>query len=182
MQHKDIHTFTFTFNRAWGTCYSDTRCHERLNNGNRFLPLPKPIRNQEKFLNSVIGNLCGRPRHQLNIDTITKHTYVLHQGMLCQLLYLGRIYLPVILVTNNEVLQRADMPSIEAMLLSWQLTWTGHVVRMNDDRLPKTVLYGELWQAKRNVGRRHLRYMNCTKRHLHAANWEEMTHERSAYN
>ena len=47
-------------------------------------------------------------------------------------------------VTNNEALQLADMPSIEAMLLSRQLTWTGHVVRMNDDRLPKTVLYGEL--------------------------------------
>ena len=54
-------------------------------------------------------------------------------------------------LTNNEVLQRADMPSIETMLLSRQLTWTGHVVRMNDDRLPKAVLYGELWQAKRNV-------------------------------
>ena len=63
-------------------------------------------------------------------------------------------------VTNNEVLPRADMPSIEAMLLSRQLTWTGHLVQMNDDRLPKTVLYGELWQAKRNVGRRHLRYMD----------------------
>ena len=92
-----------------------------------------------------------RPRQdQLNIDTITKHTYVLHQGMLCQLVYWDRIYLPVILgirwsqrVTNNEVLQRADMPSIEALLLSQQLTRTGHVVRMNDDRLPKTVLYGE---------------------------------------
>ena len=36
-------------------------------------------------------------------------------------------------VTNNEALQRADMPSIETMFLSRQLTWTGHVVRMNDD-------------------------------------------------
>ena len=57
--------------------------------------------------------------------------------------------------------------------------------RVNDDRLPKTVLYGELWQAKRNVGRPHLRYMDCTKQHLHAANinkrhWEEMAHDRSA--
>ena len=64
-------------------------------------------------------------------------------------------------MTNNEVLQRADMPSIEAMLLSQQLTWTGHVVRMNDDRLPKAVLYGELWQAKR-IGRPHLRYRGKT--------------------
>ena len=43
------------------------------------------------------------------------------------------------------------MLSVETMLLlSLQLTWTDHVVRMNDDRLPKAVLYGELWQAKQN--------------------------------
>ena len=89
-------------------------------------------------------------------------------------------------VTNNEVLQRADIPSIEAMLLSRQLTWTGHVVWMNDDQLPKAFLYSELWQAKRDVGRPHLRYTDCTKRHLHAADinkrhWEEMAHDRSAW-
>ena len=89
-------------------------------------------------------------------------------------------------VINNEVLQSADMPSIEEMLLSRKLTWTGHVVRMNDDRLPKIVLYGELWYATRNFGRPHLRYMDCTKRHLHAADinkrhWEEIVHDRSAW-
>ena len=52
--------------------------------------------------------------------------------------------------------------SIETMLLSRQLIWTCHVVWMNDDRLPKAVLYGELWQAKRNVGRPHLRYRGET--------------------
>ena len=66
-------------------------------------------------------------------------------------------------VPNNEILQRADMPSIETMIPSGQRTWTGHVVRMNDDRQPKAVLYGELWQAKRNVGKPHLRYMDCSK-------------------
>ena len=66
-------------------------------------------------------------------------------------------------MTNNEILQCADIPSIEAMLLNSQLTWTGHVVWMNDDRLPKAVLYSELWQAKRKVGRPHLCYMDYTK-------------------
>ena len=51
-------------------------------------------------------------------------------------------------MTNNEVLQRANVPSIEAMLLSRQLTWTGHIVRMNDDRLPKAVLYGEFFRRQ----------------------------------
>ncbi|KAI0237635.1 hypothetical protein LSAT2_011822 [Lamellibrachia satsuma] len=57
---------------------------------------------------------------------------------------------------------------------------------MNDDRLPKVVLYSELWQAKRNVGRPHLCYVDCTKRHLHAVNinkrqWEEMAHDHSEW-
>ena len=89
-------------------------------------------------------------------------------------------------VTNNEIIQREHMPSIEAMLLSQQRTWTGHVVRANDDRLPKAVVHDEPWQAKRNVGRPHLGYMHCTKRHLHVADinkrhWEEMAHDRSAW-
>ncbi|KAI0225802.1 hypothetical protein LSAT2_023434 [Lamellibrachia satsuma] len=41
-------------------------------------------------------------------------------------------------------------------------------------------------KAERNVGIRHLRYMDCTKRHLHAADinkrhWDEMAHARSAW-
>ena len=120
------------------------------------------------------------------------YTYTLYRRHIKRLSQIHLRHLRAILgirwsdrVTNNEVLQLADMPSIEAMLLSGQLTYTGDVVRMNDDRRPKAVLYGELWQVKRNVGRPHLRYMDCTKRHFHAADinkrhWEEMTHDRSA--
>ena len=47
-------------------------------------------------------------------------------------------------VTNNEILQHTDMPSIEAVLLNRQITWTGIVVRINDDRLPKK---GRRWRT-----------------------------------
>ena len=36
-------------------------------------------------------------------------------------------------ITNNEVLQRAKMDGIEAMLMRAQLRWVGHVQRMSDD-------------------------------------------------
>ena len=72
-------------------------------------------------------------------------------------------------VTNNEVLRRAGMPCTDAMLLQRQLTWTGHMVRMKDDRLLKAVLYGELRAWHRNVGRPRLRFCDCTKRHLNCA-------------
>ena len=46
-------------------------------------------------------------------------------------------------VPNVEVLNRADMPSVEALLVSANLRWAGHVVRMDDSRLPKAVMYAE---------------------------------------
>ena len=45
---------------------------------------------------------------------------------------------------NNEVLQRAKMDGIEAMLTSAQLRWVGHMQRMSDDRMPKQIFYSEL--------------------------------------
>lgn len=50
--------------------------------------------------------------------------------------------------TNTEVLEEASLPSIENMLLLCQVRWAGHVLHMDDERLPKAVLYGELCQGK----------------------------------
>ena len=51
-------------------------------------------------------------------------------------------------IPNVEVLRRANMSSIEATLTASQLRWTGHIIRMNDSRLPKAVFYGELTEGK----------------------------------
>ena len=55
-------------------------------------------------------------------------------------------------ITNIIVLERADITSIEAMLLKIQLRWAGHVARMEDHRLPKIILYGELSYAFETEG------------------------------
>ena len=43
-------------------------------------------------------------------------------------------------VSNEEVLKRASLPSIESILLLVQLRCSGHVTKMEDVRIPKTNL------------------------------------------
>ena len=46
--------------------------------------------------------------------------------------------------TNIDVLKKANMTSIETEIRRRQLKWAGHVARMDDNRIPKKLLYGEL--------------------------------------
>ena len=89
-------------------------------------------------------------------------------------------------ITNNEVLKRANMPSLESILRRRQLTWIGHVMRMDNNRIPKFVSYGQLAEGQRKKGRPKLRYLDCIKRHLKAANidlaiWDQLTQDRNAW-
>ena len=53
--------------------------------------------------------------------------------------------------------------SIEAMLLKSCLRWTGHVIRMEDQRIPKQLLFGELEQGHRRQGRPCKRFKDTVK-------------------
>lgn len=56
-------------------------------------------------------------------------------------------------VTDLEVLDRACLVSIEAMIMKAQLHWTGHVIRMDSSRIPQQIIYGTLTQGHRSHGR-----------------------------
>lgn len=89
-------------------------------------------------------------------------------------------------VTHSTILQRCDITSIEAMLVQRQLRWTGHVIRMEDCRLPKAVLYGELSEGQRNVGAPKKRFKDQLKKNLKTCNivpddLELLAHERSEW-
>ena len=83
-------------------------------------------------------------------------------------------------VCNGKVLQKANMESVEAMLVKSQLRWAGHVARMPGYRLPKAVFYGELTSGKRKRGEQKLRYKDVLKRHLKAADMDVDTWESDA--
>ena len=53
-------------------------------------------------------------------------------------------------VTNASVLERADIPSILALIKQKRLRWLAHVRRMQDGRIPKDLLYDEITRCKRD--------------------------------
>ena len=69
-------------------------------------------------------------------------------------------------VTNIKVLKRAGLPSMEDLLIRKNLRWTGHLLRMPTDRLPRQVLYSQLPDGQRQRDRPRLRYKDTIKRNL----------------
>ena len=52
-------------------------------------------------------------------------------------------------VTDTEVLERAGSLSMPSLLIQRCLRWLSHAHRMEPDRLPREILYGELWEGVR---------------------------------
>ena len=67
------------------------------------------------------------------------------------------------MITNTEVLQRCAQTGIEQHIKRAQLRWSGHHVRMADDRIPKDVFYGELDAGHRTRGGQRTRYKDVLK-------------------
>ena len=69
-------------------------------------------------------------------------------------------------ITNMEVLRKAKIPSVFSILGNKRLRWLGHVSRMPNNRIPKQILFGELANGKRQIGRPKLKYKDLCKRSL----------------
>ena len=52
-----------------------------------------------------------------------------------------------------ELFSKANITPVEHLLVQRQLRLLGHVIRLPDNRLPRRLLYGELSQGQRAVGR-----------------------------
>ncbi|KAJ7345139.1 hypothetical protein JRQ81_001089, partial [Phrynocephalus forsythii] len=85
---------------------------------------------------------------------------------------------------NSIVLKRAGISSMYTILKQRCLHWFGHVVRMDDGRIPKDLLYDELVQRNCPRGRPQLRYKDICKRDLKVLGmnlnrWETLTSNRT---
>ena len=74
-------------------------------------------------------------------------------------------------VTHKDVLlEQVGMPCMYALLTKIRLRWLGHVSRMEDDRIPKDVLYGELTIGTRPAGRPLVGFMDVCIRDPRSGN------------
>ena len=67
---------------------------------------------------------------------------------------------------DTEVLEKANTISIEAHIHRHRLRWVGHAIRLDDDRIPKQLLYGELSVGSRPQHKLKKRFKDCVKNSL----------------
>ena len=89
-------------------------------------------------------------------------------------------------ITNEEILRRANLPSMADILIEKNLRWLGHVHRMEHSRLPRQLLYSQLKEGKRNTGRPRLRLKDVAKRNMkwraiNLSSWQQTANNRAAW-
>ena len=89
-------------------------------------------------------------------------------------------------IPDTEVLEKAGLPSIFTLLMQTQLRWAGHVARMEDNRLPKQLLFGELTEGKRKACGPKKRFKDTLKSSLKAfdvqtSSWEQTALDRPTW-
>ncbi|BHF60061.1 hypothetical protein SprV_0100302200 [Sparganum proliferum] len=89
-------------------------------------------------------------------------------------------------IPDSEALERTGILSIHAMPKQLKLCWSGHLVRMDDERLPKRHFYGNVATfSRRRVGRvwRYKDTLKTSMKHLkiNPTNWEDLVLDRSIW-
>ena len=74
------------------------------------------------------------------------------------------------LMPDTEVLSIANVFSIDSLILLNRLRWAGHLVRLEDTRIPKQLFFGEIQGGKRRAGGPKLRFKDVLKSSLNKVN------------
>nr|VZI15698.1 unnamed protein product [Spirometra erinaceieuropaei] len=89
-------------------------------------------------------------------------------------------------IPDTKVLERTGILSIYAILRQMQLRWSGHLVCMDDERLPKRLFYGDVATGSRRQGGQIRRYKDTLKSSLkrlqiNPTNWEDLARDRPTW-
>nr|VZI32257.1 unnamed protein product [Spirometra erinaceieuropaei] len=85
-------------------------------------------------------------------------------------------------IPDTDVLKRTGILSIYTMLRQLELRWSGHLVRIDNERLPKQLFYGDVAMGSRRQGGQIRRYKDTLKTSLkclqiNPAKWEDLTRD-----
>ena len=87
---------------------------------------------------------------------------------------------------DTDVLTQAGSQSIETRIIKNRMRWSGHIIRQEDTRLPKQVLYGELVANTRPPHKPRKRYKDCLKNDMLQLkmldpDWEKQAENRTGW-
>jgi len=133
------------------------------------------LRQRLKYNHHVSMRVKGRIYHAIVLSTLLygAKVWTVYRRLVKKLHAFMMRYLPSIMritwvdkVTNKKILERTGLPSMEDLLIRRNLRWTGHLMKMSPDRLPKQVLYTQLSSGHRKRGRPRLQFKVTIKRNL----------------
>nr|VZI49044.1 unnamed protein product [Spirometra erinaceieuropaei] len=86
-------------------------------------------------------------------------------------------------ITDIDVLERTGILSVYAMLRQLQLRRSGHHARMDDERVPKRLFYGDVATCSRRQGGQIRRYKDTLKPSLkrlkiNPTKWKDLARDR----
>jgi len=84
---------------------------------------------------------------------------------------------------NREIEELSDEPNIVKVIKSSRLWWVGHVVRMDDNKLPKKILWTNVG-GQQGCGRPKSRWIDGVEedpRQLGCRNWRTEARERGQW-
>nr|VZI01897.1 unnamed protein product [Spirometra erinaceieuropaei] len=89
-------------------------------------------------------------------------------------------------IPDTDVLERMGILSIYTMMRQMRLRWSGHLVRMDDVRLPKRLFYGDVVGGSRRHGGQICRYNGTLKSslkrlHINPTKLEDLAHDRPTW-
>nr|VZI40148.1 unnamed protein product [Spirometra erinaceieuropaei] len=89
-------------------------------------------------------------------------------------------------IPDSDVLERTGILSIYAMLRQLQLHWSGHLVQIDDEQLPKRLFCGDVAMGSSRQGGRFHHYKDTLKASLKrlqidVADWKDLARDRSTW-